>query len=75
MDAGAAGARLTGAGFGGCIVALCSSAQVPGIVSFIADNYYQRREGAESLADDVLVAEPSPGATVTPFRLTPYMAQ
>ncbi len=75
MDAGAEGARLTGAGFGGCIVALCSSDQVPAFMSFIAENYYQQRGRTESLADDVLVAEPSPGASVTPFRLTPYMAQ
>jgi galactokinase len=75
MEAGAAGARLTGAGFGGCIVALCSSAQAPDLISSITENYYQRRGRTESLADDVLVAEPSPGASVTPFRLTPYMAQ
>ena len=75
MDAGAAGSRLTGAGFGGCIVALCSSAQVLDLISFIAENYYQRRGRTESLADEVVVAEPSPGASVTPFRLTPYMAQ
>jgi len=75
MDAGAEGARLTGAGFGGCIVALCSSDQVPAFMSFIAENYYQQRGRTESLTDDVLVAEPSPGASVAPFRLTPYMAQ
>jgi galactokinase len=75
LNGGAAGARLTGAGFGGCIVALCSSAQTPDLISSITENYYQRRGRTESLADDVLVAEPSPGASVTPFRLTPYMAQ
>jgi galactokinase len=75
MEAGATGARLTGAGFGGCIVALCSSAQAPDLISSITENYYQRLGRTESLADDVLVAEPSPGASVTPFRLTPYMAQ
>ncbi len=32
MSAGAAGARLTGAGLGGCIVALCAEAEAPRIL-------------------------------------------
>jgi len=39
-DAGALGSRLTGAGFGGCVIALVKDKNVPDFVSTIVDKYY-----------------------------------
>lgn len=39
-DAGALGARLTGAGFGGCIVALCHRAERPAIRRRLEESFY-----------------------------------
>jgi len=63
LGAGAHGARLTGAGFGGCIVALCEANRCDDLVAAL-------RSEVESFAanaprDAVLVAEPSDGASVT----------
>ncbi len=44
VDAGALGARLTGAGFGGCVVALCSRAGADGVLSTVMGQY---RAGTE----------------------------
>ncbi len=59
-DAGAAGARLTGAGFGGCAVALCAPGRVADVIEALADRYYVPR-GAEVRAFEAL---PSVGASV-----------
>jgi len=59
--AGALGARLTGAGFGGCIVALADERTAPAVVSALREH-----AGPDSAADAVFVAIPSDGASVTP---------
>jgi galactokinase len=41
--AGALGARLTGAGFGGCIVALCRAADSAAVIEAFKREYYQPR--------------------------------
>ncbi|NNF26300.1 MAG: galactokinase [Gemmatimonadetes bacterium] len=41
--AGAYGARLTGAGFGGCIVALCSAESLSRVKEALLDRYYLKR--------------------------------
>lgn len=64
--AGAAGARLTGAGFGGCIVALCDHRTVDGVLSALIHDYYRPR----SLTGDIsasFVAEPAGAASVKPI--------
>jgi len=63
--AGAAGARLTGAGLGGCIVALCAEKKTEKVVKALTDRYYADREFEGALEDQLFVAEPSGGATVT----------
>jgi galactokinase len=62
--AGAAGARLTGAGLGGCIVALCSEKKTKKVLKALADRYYGKREFEGRLEDQLFVAEPSGGAAV-----------
>ena len=62
--AGAAGARLTGAGFGGCIVALAPSDRAAAVLSGIRERFYAR-QSPEDVASWLFVAEPSPGASVT----------
>lgn len=62
-EAGAAGARLTGAGMGGCIVALTSAARADELVSALRSRYHAPR-GLDGEAG-VLVAHASEGASVT----------
>ena len=63
--AGAAGARLTGAGLGGCVVALCAEKKTEKVLRALADRYYGDREFEGRLEDQLFLAEPSGGATVT----------
>ena len=64
-EAGAAGARLTGAGMGGCIVALAGEDEVDRVVFHLANTYYAEREWEGNLDDHLFVAEPAEGASVT----------
>lgn len=64
-QAGAAGARLTGAGLGGCVVALCSERKAEKVLRALTDRYYAAREFDGCLEDQLFVAEPSGAATVT----------
>ncbi len=65
LEAGAAGARLTGAGFGGCIVALSDRVTADAIVNALRERYYASREVLGDLDDLLFVTEPSAGARVT----------
>lgn len=60
---GAAGARLTGAGFGGCIVALAQAGAAERLAAALRRAYHARRGLPASM---VLVVRASPGATVQP---------
>ncbi|MGD2120674.1 MAG: galactokinase [Gemmatimonadota bacterium] len=66
-DAGAEGARLTGAGFGGCIVALAGPDQVDTVLEQLEIRYYESRKVKGSLDEVLFVAEPAQGATVETF--------
>jgi len=61
-EAGAAGARLTGAGFGGPIVALCNVDRAPKVLAALRERFYAPRGVA---GDYVFSAEPSAGADVS----------
>lgn len=66
--AGALGARLTGAGMGGCIVALCTPDRVDSVLEALRDGYFMYAPGREPPADleqRLFVAIPSAGAAVS----------
>ena len=60
VDSGAYGARLTGGGFGGCVVALAPTADAASIATTVVGRY-ERESGRASHA---FVSEPAPGASV-----------
>src|SRR5437867_3618835 len=60
--AGAAGARLTGAGFGGSIVALCRVDRAPEAVAALRDRSHGPRGAADGGRPHMFMAEPSAGA-------------
>lgn len=64
-EGGAAGARLTGAGFGGCIVALASMSTVDEVLEALVRGYYEPRHMDDRLDDHLFLAIPSDGATYT----------
>jgi galactokinase len=64
LEAGAAGARLTGAGFGGCIVALTDSAGLSKVMDALHREYYEDRTVPGPLNDVLFPAEASQGGTV-----------
>jgi galactokinase len=63
-EGGAVGARLTGAGLGGCIVALVDRQSVGGVLETLVAEYYERRKLTEGIDARVFVATASAGAGV-----------
>jgi N-acetylgalactosamine kinase len=64
LGAGASGARLTGAGFGGCVVALAGPETVNAVLTELEVGYYASREVVGPLKEVLFLAEPCGGATV-----------
>ncbi len=64
VASGASGARLTGAGFGGCAVTLCEEGRVDGVMAALKQDFYAKREFQGDIEDVLFVAEPSGGAAV-----------
>ncbi len=60
MQLGCYGARMTGAGFGGCAVALVKESNVPAFVDAVADCYLK----ASGLAAQIYVCKASDGADI-----------
>jgi galactokinase len=67
VASGAAGARLTGAGFGGCILALSTPERLDDVLAALQAEYYEPRGLNEAIGDNLFIAEPSGGASVTPL--------
>lgn len=61
MAAGALGARLTGAGFGGCAIVLCRADDCSRVRNQLIERYYSRKSGFDP-GLHLIVAEPSAGA-------------
>jgi galactokinase len=55
---GCLGARLTGAGFGGCTINIVNSAQAQPFVGSLAKNYHS----ATGIEPEIYVCRPAPGA-------------
>lgn len=65
VGAGAVGARVTGAGFGGAIVALCTEDTAPRVLTALEAGFFSARDAEITKLSDVLfVAEASAGATI-----------
>ena len=64
LEAGAAGARLTGAGFGGCAVALCDDSSFEPVMEALTTRFYEPRLGGPPIRDMMFVAKPGGGAGV-----------
>ena len=67
-DAGATGARLTGAGMGGCIVAVAPADAAEHVLDRLRADFYVPRAPAGSLGDYLFLAEPAGGARVTELK-------
>lgn len=63
--AGALGARVTGAGFGGCVVALSRAEDKRGVLAGVESGFYAARPRRLSFPEYLLDAEASAGARVT----------
>ena len=61
--AGALGARLTGAGFGGCVIALAHSADAAAVQSALRENYYAKLGGDAASRALLAVMHAGPGAS------------
>ena len=64
LEAGAAGARLTGAGFGGCIVALCDEGALEPVADALARRFYAPRLGGPPGRDVMFAVKAGRGAWV-----------
>lgn len=63
-EGGAVGARLTGAGLGGCIVALVDRPSVGGVIESLVSEYYEPRRLTDRIDLRVFVAAPAGKASV-----------
>jgi galactokinase len=66
LHAGAAGARVTGAGFGGCAVALCRASEKERVLREVEAGFYAARPRRAAFPEYLLEAKPSAGARVGP---------
>ena len=64
LRAGATGARLTGAGFGGCAVVLCGQGAVGEVMETLAARFYEPRLGRSPTSGEMFVVKAGGGARV-----------
>lgn len=66
VTAGAIGARLTGAGLGGCVVALLPAPDVSAFLTHVAERFYRPR-GVHDPSNRLFPVRPSDGAAARPL--------
>lgn len=71
MESGAIGARLTGAGFGGCVVIFQDKRELPALRSRLIERYYSARPDFEEHRH-LIDAEPGPGVLFEEKHATPH---
>jgi galactokinase len=64
LDSGAAGARMTGAGFGGCVIALCHARNIDSVRNALRKRYYAKQLNQFDPGNHLFIAEPSAGALI-----------
>ena len=67
MESGAIGARLTGAGFGGCAVVFCNRADRPALRASLIERYYAPHSEFDE-KQHLIDAEPADGSLCLPLR-------
>lgn len=63
VDAGALGARVTGAGFGGCAIVFCKAVDREQVCERLTERYYSKFNDFDR-QNHLIIAEPSAGAMV-----------
>lgn len=64
VEAGAAGARLTGAGLGGCVLVVCEADRQPAVLAGLEAGFYADRSFEGALRNRLFAVRPSEGARV-----------
>ena len=64
LQAGAGGARMTGAGFGGCVIILCCPHKVEQVQAALRERYYAKQLNRFDPDNHLFIAEPSAGALI-----------
>lgn len=67
QSSGALGARLTGAGWGGCVVCLVPTGSVESFVKKVQESYYSNLPESE-IHLNLFATQPGPGAAVCAFK-------
>ncbi|XP_051172246.1 N-acetylgalactosamine kinase [Leptopilina boulardi] len=71
LDSGALGARLTGAGWGGCVVAITTRDNVEKFLEALIEKYYNRQDLQDAdIKDLVFPTEPCQGAAIYISKFT-----
>jgi len=64
---GALGSRLTGAGWGGCVVSLVPADKLQGFISSMNAAYYNKPSPAAVVSDCLFASQPGAGAALFIF--------
>lgn len=67
-EAGGLGARLTGAGWGGCAVSLVRNDGTEAFLAKLKESYYDRKASSANLENSLFATKPGPGAAVCKFE-------